>query len=565
MLSEWHYILHTKDMLRIILGILLIPTFYAVIFLASLWDPYGNLNHLPVGIVDQDVNTTYQGHHYQLGKELTHKLVRSNTTNFRSLSSTSARHELASGQIYMIITIPRNFSTGASRFGTRSFHSITLNEQTNAGFSFIAMKMTTAMAGQLQIKLDKQLNRSYFQTLNHAMQRTGHGLTNASVAITKSTTGLTHVTGGLTATQTGLNALLSGNQQLNNALAQLTTKSTSAATALAILNRNDQQLLALTEQAVQAKPATQTQLFARMVRLIHLNTLTTQQLLVGTHQTGAAMAKLEQVNNQSTRGIQQLLTAENQSTSALQSVSTADTKIAHGLTSAGTGLINHSNTTASVQKALLNPIRLHHRDTTHVKNNGTGMAPYLMSVALFVGCITFNIIYDMYTPHQRPHSAGQWWMQKISFLLIFTAGAASLMLLLLELIDHLAPLELFKTWLFSILTIWTFASIVTFFNLILGKTGAWLMLLFMIIQLGGSAGTYPIELSNQFFKVIHPYLPMSISIDAFRSTLSIGQSIWPETFIFATILISFNLLILVFFTCHLRQVQHLNFSAPQTH
>ena len=156
-------------------------------------------------------------------------------------------------------------------------------------------------------------------------------------------------------------------------------------------------------------------------------------------------------------------------------------------------------------------------------------------------------------------------MQKIPFLLVFTTSAASLMLLLLEVIDHLAPLELVKTWLFSILTIWTFASIVTFFNLISGKTGAWLMLRFMIIQLGGSAGTYPIELSNQFFKVIHPYLPMTISIDAFRSTLSIGQSIWPETLIFATILISFNLLILVFFTCHLRQVQRLNFSAPQTH
>lgn len=107
---------------------------------------------------------------------------------------------------------------------------------------------------------------------------------------------------------------------------------------------------------------------------------------------------------------------------------------------------------------------------------------------------------------------------------------------------------------------WAFGSIVTFFNLILGKTGAWFMLIFMIIQLGGSAGTYPIQLSNHIFQVIHPYLPMSISIDAFRSTLSIGNSILPETIIFATIILSFNLLMLLTFKLNMHRTNRLPYN-----
>ncbi|AKP68311.1 YhgE/Pip domain-containing protein [Companilactobacillus ginsenosidimutans] len=201
----------------------------------------------------------------------------------------------------------------------------------------------------------------------------------------------------------------------------------------------------------------------------------------------------------------------------------------------------------SLNTNIASPIRLAHYDKTTVKTNGTGMAPYLMSVALFVGCITLNIIYDTSKPHFKPNNGISWWASKMSFLYSFILVAASLMFILLTKVNGLSMLNTWHTYLFVLLTAATFLSIVTFFNIIFGMTGAWLMLLFMIIQLGGSAGTYPIQLSNTFFQTIHPYLPMSISIDAFRSTISIGNSIHPEIMIFAITFIIFNLLIISFF------------------
>lgn len=240
------------------------------------------------------------------------------------------------------------------------------------------------------------------------------------------------------------------------------------------------------------------------------------------------------------------------SDSYLKEINDQDTKFINILKTSSSNpqmekMIISKTQNVTLNKNIMEPVKLHHFDNTTVKNNGTGMAPYLISVALFVGCITLNIIYDTFSPRGKIKNGIDWWISKMSFLYIFIILAASIMYILLITVNGLTPLNVFQTYGFIILTAITFLSIVTLFNLLFGMTGAWLMLLFMIIQLGGSAGTYPIQLSNIFFRSIHPYLPMSISIDALRSTISIGNSINNEVITFLIILIITNCLMIIFF------------------
>ena len=51
------------------------------------------------------------------------------------------------------------------------------------------------------------------------------------------------------------------------------------------------------------------------------------------------------------------------------------------------------------------------------------------------------------------------------------------------------------------------------------------MLVFMVVQLAGSAGTYPVEVSPSFVAKIHAYVPFTYTVDAFRATISGGRSI----------------------------------------
>ena len=92
-----------------------------------------------------------------------------------------------------------------------------------------------------------------------------------------------------------------------------------------------------------------------------------------------------------------------------------------------------------------------------------------------------------------------------------------------------------------------FMSVMYFFNICFDKVGSYLMLIFMVLQLGGSAGTYPLELSSDFYHKIHERMPFTYSVKAFRSTISTGQDISGEMAVFIGMIVVFNLLSLAVF------------------
>ena len=115
-----------------------------------------------------------------------------------------------------------------------------------------------------------------------------------------------------------------------------------------------------------------------------------------------------------------------------------------------------------------------------------------------------------------------------------------LLILLLHIIDGFSPAEMTKTILFSCLTAAAFTSIMYYFNITLGKVGSFLMLIFMVVQLSGSAGTYPVEISPAFVAKIHAFLPFTYTVNAFRSTISGGESIGTSVLLLIILTILFT-------------------------
>ena len=125
----------------------------------------------------------------------------------------------------------------------------------------------------------------------------------------------------------------------------------------------------------------------------------------------------------------------------------------------------------------------------------------------------------------------------MSVLGLVAVLSASIVFFALTGLLGLKPLYPAKTLAFLILTSLTFTSLVTLFNLLLGKVGAFLMLVFIILQLGGSAGTYAIQLSNKFFMGISPYLPMTYTVSGLRQLISIRGNVTAQVAVLVSILI----------------------------
>lgn len=184
---------------------------------------------------------------------------------------------------------------------------------------------------------------------------------------------------------------------------------------------------------------------------------------------------------------------------------------------------------------------------TNVKNNGHGMAPYMMSVALWVAGIAFSIMYPLTKYHDQLKSGFSWWASKASVLVILSIADALLMIGCLHFFNGFAPKEMGKTMLVASFASLAFMSIMYFFNAALGKVGSFLMLIYMVVQLAGSAGTYPVELSGSFVPDIHSFLPFTYTVDAFRSTIAGGTSIMPCMIMLILITVVFSVLTVLLF------------------
>lgn len=174
------------------------------------------------------------------------------------------------------------------------------------------------------------------------------------------------------------------------------------------------------------------------------------------------------------------------------------------------------------------PLEAKEKKITNVENNGHGMAPYMMSVGLWVGCLAFCLMYPLTQYTGRLKSGFSWWASKAVVLYPVAVLQGILLIVLLHVADGFQPARMMETICFACLTAVSFTSIMYFFNITLGKVGSFLMLIFMVIQLSGSAGTYPVEISPPFVSRIHAFLPFTCTVDAFRSAISGGESILPS-------------------------------------
>lgn len=210
----------------------------------------------------------------------------------------------------------------------------------------------------------------------------------------------------------------------------------------------------------------------------------------------------------------------------------------------------------AVYEMISSPVESNETKISNVENNGHAMAAYMMCVGLWVLCIAFCIMYPLTEHHGTIKSGFSWWLSKAGIAYLVALVSAYAMIGSLQLFLHFEPTELLNTFLVAGITAIAFMSILYFFNVWLGKVGSFLMLIFMVVQLAGSAGTYPIEISGDFVATIHKWLPFSYAVDAFRGTISGNGNILEVTIVLLSIAIIFTLLTIMMFNIRAKMIKN---------
>lgn len=116
------------------IGISLIPDLYNIIFLSSMWDSYGQLSDLPVAVVNNDKEASYNGNTMAIGKDMVSNLKENKTLDFHFVDEEEGKKGLEDGDYYMVVTLPSDLSEKTTTLSniqsTAAYQSLTSEQQT---------------------------------------------------------------------------------------------------------------------------------------------------------------------------------------------------------------------------------------------------------------------------------------------------------------------------------------------------------------------------------------------------------------------------------------------------
>ena len=179
--------------------------------------------------------------------------------------------------------------------------------------------------------------------------------------------------------------------------------------------------------------------------------------------------------------------------------------------------------TEKIASFMQSPTVIDTKNVYPINSYGSGMAPLMTNLALWVGAFAFVVIFKVEVDDEGLEGLDLTASEKYfaRYMLLGIMGAAQGTIttigdLLLGVQTVNAPLFVLTGAITSLVYLSiTFALSTTFMHI-----GKGLCVALVIVQIPGASGLYPIEMMPKFFRMVYPFVPFSYSIDAFRETIA---------------------------------------------
>lgn len=236
MFKEWKAIFKKPTFIIVMIGISLIPALYNIIFLSSMWDPYGQVSELPVAVVNKDKEAFYNGQTMRIGEDMVSNLKENKALDFHFVNEEEGEKGLEDGDYYMVVTLPSDLSEKAASILSDHPEQMTINYQTSSGHSFIASKMSDSAMTQLKQNVSANVTESYTKALFQKMGDLKSGLTKAADGSEQLANGASQLAVGSQTLSSNLATLASSSLTFSDGTDQFTKGLTTYVTGVKQLN-----------------------------------------------------------------------------------------------------------------------------------------------------------------------------------------------------------------------------------------------------------------------------------------------------------------------------------------
>lgn len=226
----------------------------------------------------------------------------------------------------------------------------------------------------------------------------------------------------------------------------------------------------------------------------------------------------------------------------LNKLSSGSNSLKDGLNDANSGVINlkdglnngydkmSSNlkfNSENMSQFISKPVTLKDNSINNVQYYGKGLAPYFMSMSLWIGAMVLSMVLTIVKSRNVFKSK---FMNSFIGKFLIGSGMSVFQAVILSFtvikVLGLNPVSVPLFYLTNVLIAITFFSVFYGVSHVIGMLASAVLFIVLLLQLSSSGGTFPIETAPVFYRVINKIVPMTYSVSTLRMTISgINQSV----------------------------------------
>lgn len=168
---------------------------------------------------------------------------------------------------------------------------------------------------------------------------------------------------------------------------------------------------------------------------------------------------------------------------------------------------------------LSSPVNLEENQIYPIENYGSAMTPFYTILAIWVGGLVLVAVLKCRVVEDEKIHGGKAYEKYFGRYFIFMVfGVAQALIVALGdlCLLKIQCLEPAKFVLAAVLASVVFVNIIYTLTISFGDVGKALAVVLLVIQVAGAGGTFPIEVTPHFFRMVNPMLPFTHAINAMR-------------------------------------------------
>lgn len=208
---------------------------------------------------------------------------------------------------------------------------------------------------------------------------------------------------------------------------------------------------------------------------------------------------------------------------------------------------------AALADALAAPVALDRQAVYHIKNYGSAMAPFYTTLSIWVAGIVLAAMLKANVDEADVKALGnprlhELYLGRYAFFALLAFAQATLVCAGDLLFFGIQCEHPFQFMLVGWLAGFVFSNMIYTLTVSFGDIGKAIAVVLLVMQVAGSGGTFPIEMTADFFQAVYPFLPFTHAINAMHAAMAgaYGMEFWIELGTLALYLIPSLALGLVF-------------------